>query len=252
MKNLLIKTQKSVKRNAPALLSTISAVGVVSTAVLTAKATPKALQLLQQAKEEKNEELLLSEKVMVMAPAYIPATLVGVSTIACIFGAHVLNKKQKAALTSAYMLLNTSYKEYQNKVKEMYGEGEETAVRVELAKDKAKEQEVTHEDDGKTLFYDEYSQRYFRATNETVLRAQYIVNKEVTTNFYATINEFYKLVGLDPIDGGEIIGWTSTMMYETYWTDWVDFWHERVELEDGMECYILHFTEPFPDVNEDY
>ena len=42
------------------------------------------------------------------------------------------------------------------------------------------------------------------------------------------------------------------MMYETYWTDWVDFWHEKVELEDGMECYIVHFTEPFPDVNADY
>ena len=92
----------------------------------------------------------------------------------------------------------------------------------------------------------------FQQIYNKFLRAEYEINKEVTTNYYATINEYYKLVGLDPIDGGDIIGWTSSMMYEMYWSDWVDFWHEKVELEDGMECYIVHFTDPFPDINEDY
>ena len=250
--NTLRKAEKMIKRNAPVILSTIGAAGVVGTAVLTAKATPKALMLLEQAKEEKNEELTKFEKVVAVAPAYIPAVLVGVSTVACIFGAHVLNKKQQAALASAYALLNSSYQEYKEKVQELHGEEGEKEIRTELAKDKAKEQDVEDQDDGKTLFYDEYSKRYFRATNEAILRAEYEINKEVTTNYYATINEYYKLVGLDPIDGGDIIGWTSSMMYEMYWSDWVDFWHEKVELEDGMECYIVHFTDPFPDINEDY
>ena len=252
MKKMLRKTGKIVKRNASTILTGVGAAGVVGTAVLTAKATPKALLLLEQAKEEKHEELLVREKVMVMAPAYIPAALVGVATIACIFGANVLNKRQQAALASAYALLDASYKEYKNKVIDIYGEEGDLQVRTEIAKDKYEAQDVEDEDDGKTLFYDEYSQRYFRAANETVLRAEYEINREVTTNFYATINEFYKIVGLDPIDGGDIIGWTSSMMYEMYWSDWVDFWHEKVELEDGLECYILHFTDPFPDVNEEY
>lgn len=251
MKKTLRKTQKVVKRNAPVILSTVGAVGVVATGVMAAKATPKALILLQQAKEEKNEELKTYEKVITVAPAYIPATLVGVSTIACIFGAHVLNKKQQAALMSAYALLNTSYQDYKNKTKEVLGEAGEKEIRTELAKDKAKEQEVKDEDDGKNLFYDEYSKRYFRATNEAILRAEYELNKEVTTNFYATLNEYYDMIGLDKIDSGDSIGWSSSQMYDMYWNDWIEFWHEKVELEDGMVCYIIHYTEPFPDF-EDY
>ena len=250
--NTLRKAGKLIQRKAPVILSTVGAAGVVGTAVLAAKATPKALILLEQAKEEKNEELMIHEKVIAMAPAYIPAVLVGVSTVACIFGAHVLNKKQQAALMSAYALLNSSYNEYKEKTKEVLGEEGEKEIRTELAKDKAKEQEVEHvEDDGKNLFYDEYSKRYFRATNETILRAEYEVNKEVSTNFYATLNEYYSMVGLDPIKGGDAIGWNSSQMYDMYWNDWIEFWHEKVELEDGMVCYIIHYTEPCPDF-EDY
>lgn len=247
MKKQLRKVERVIKRNAPIILSTVGAVGVVSTAVMTAKATPKALLLLQQAKEEKNEELLLSEKVMVVAPAYIPATLVGVATIACIFGAHVLNKKQQAALISAYTLLNTSYREYKEKVKEVYGENGEKEIRTELAKDKAKEQNVEDQDDGKNLFYDEYSQRYFRATNEAILRSEYEINKQVSTNWGSSINEWYDMVGLERLDAGDEIGWSSAQLYDMYWNDWVEFWHEKVELEDGMVCYIVHYTEPVPD-----
>lgn len=251
MNKTLRKAEKVIKRNAPVILSTVGAVGVVATGVMAAKATPKALLLLQQAQEEKNEELLLIDKVIAVAPAYIPATLVGAATIACIFGAHVLNKKQQAALMSAYALLNTSYQDYKNKTKEVLGEEGEKEIRAELAKDKAKEQKVEHQDDGKTLFYDEYSRRYFRATNETVLRAEYLLNYQISTQWGASLNEFYHMVGLDPIDGGDAIGWSSSQMYDYYWNDWIEFWHEKMELEDGTTYYIIHFTDPFPDF-EDY
>lgn len=248
MKNTLRKAEKVIKRNAPIILSTVGAVGVASTAVLAVKATPKALILLQQAKEEKNEELTLFEKAIVITPAYIPATLVGISTVACIFGAHVLNKKQQAALVSAYALLSTSYKEYKEKVKELHGEEGELAVRTAIANDKYEPQE--NENDGKNLFYDEFSQRFYRATNETVLRAEYEVNKEVSTNFYATINEYYSMIDLPPIDGGDEIGWASAQLYDMYWSDWVEFWHESAETEDGEKYYIIHMTEPLPDFSD--
>lgn len=247
---LLRKSQLFCKRNASTILTSVGGAGVVATTVMAVKATPKALILLEEAKKEKGEELTKLEVVKAAGPVYIPTILVGASTIACIFGANILNKKHQAALMSAYALLDNSYKDYKQKVLETYGEDGEREIRTEIAKDKFKEQEVEHEDDGKNLFYDEYSQRYFRATNETVLRAEYEVNKEVTTNFYATINELYDMVGLEKIDGGNNIGWSSSQMYEMYWSDWVDFWHEKVELEDGMTCYILHYTDPILDFDD--
>lgn len=40
-------------------------------------------------------------------------------------------------------------------------------------------------------------------------------------------------------------------MFEMYWSAWIHFHHEKVEMEDGMECYIINMTEPSADF-EDY
>lgn len=250
MNNLLSSTKLFLSRNGSTILTCIGSVGVIATSVMAAKATPKALSLLENAKEEKGEELTKLETVRTATPAYVATIIIGASTIACMFGSNSLNKRQQAAMMSAYALLNTSYKEYRNKIKELHGDEFDTEVRAEIAKDNYKGQEIEDEDDGKTLFYDEYSKRYFRAKNETVLRAKYEINKEVNCNFYATINELYDILEIPHIDGGDEIGWSSAMMYEMYWTDWVDFRLDRVELEDGMECYILQYTEPFLDFDE--
>lgn len=251
MSKLLGRTKLFWNRRGATILTCVGSAGVIATTVMAVKATPKALQLIDDAVEEKGSELTRFELVKTAGPAYITTAVMGATTISCIFGANVLNKRHQAALTSAYALLNTSYKEYKAKVLELYGEEGEQKVRTELAQDKFEEQEVKNEDDGKLLFYDEYSQRFFKATSETVLRAKYEINKEVTCNYYATMNELYALLDIPPIADGEKIGWSSTLMYEMYWTDWVDFWTEQVELEDGTEYYILHYTEPFLDF-EDY
>lgn len=249
MANLLQSTKGFCKKNAPTILTSVGAVGVVTTAVLAVKATPKALQQLEVAKEEKGDELTRFEKVKVAGPAYIPATLVGVSTIACLFGADRMNKRKQAALMSAYTMLNSAYAEYKDKVNELYGDDANRAVQQAIANDKYEEKEP--EDDGKQLFFDEYSQQFFRATPETVLRAQYEINKEVQVNFYATLNEYFDIVGLPKTDYGNHLGWSSAQMYDMYWSDWVEFWHEKAETEDGIEYYIVHITDPLPDF-EDY
>lgn len=251
MTNVLNHSKLFFKKNASTILTCMGGVGVVATTITAVKATPKALLLLEEAKKEKGEELTKTECVKVAWKPYIPTILMGTATISCVFGAQILNKRSQAALTSAYTLLSASYNEYKDKVEELYGKEAVEKINTELAKDKYEEQEPKEEDDGKTLFYDEYSKRYFRATNETVLRAEYLVNKEVSENFYATVNEFYDMLDIDPIDGGDAVGWSSAQLYDTYWSDWVDFWHEKVELEDGMECFMLHMTEPLPGF-EDY
>ena len=120
---LISKSQLFLKRNAPTILTCMGGVGVVATTVMAVKATPKALTLLEEAKEEKGEVLTELEVVKTIAPCYIPTILMGAATISCIFGANILNKRQQASLASAYALLSTSYKEYKDKVEEMMGEG---------------------------------------------------------------------------------------------------------------------------------
>lgn len=154
---------------APTVLTCAAAAGVVGTAVLTAKATPKALELLRLAEEEKQEELTVLEKIKTAAPAYIPAILVGASTIICMFGANGLNKKQQASLASAYALLDRSYREYVEKSKEMYGEESDAYIRQEIVKDECEELEFDVPDD-EQLFFDYNTYQYFTAKIGDVLQ----------------------------------------------------------------------------------
>jgi hypothetical protein len=240
MNNLLHKSQLFVKRNASTILTCVGGAGVIATTIMAVKATPKAVRLLENAKQEKGEDLNVWETIKVAGPCYIPTVVAGVSTLACIFGANALNKRQQAALMSAYALLDNSYKEYKNKVNELYGEDADLQVRSELVKDKYDED--LNEDDGKLLFYDEFSGRYFRSTMADVLEAEYEINHLLAMDSGVYLNEFYDLLGLDTVDYGDYLGWSSFELVETYWYCWVEFEHEKVTMDDGMECYIINMT----------
>lgn len=241
MNNLLNSSKLFLKRNASTILTGVGSAGVIATSVLAVKATPKALTLLEEAKEEKGEDLTKLEAVSVAGPAYIPAIIVGASTIACIVGANILNTRKQAALMSAYALLDSSYKEYRNKVNELYGEDADKTVKAEIAKDKYENEKYPLEDN-KNLYYDNYSERYFEATAETILKAENYINKRLSECHGAYLNEFYEHVGLETTDYGDYMGWSSEEMYETTWSSWLDFDHHKVIMDDGLECTIISFS----------
>lgn len=240
MNNLLNSTKMFFKRNGSTILTCVGAVGVVSTTVMAVKATPKALILLDQAKEEKGEELTVLETVKVAGPVYIPAVVIGVSTIACIFGANALNKRQQASMASAYALLDTSFKEYKKKVTELYGEDADTKIKQELAKDKYVGDSELNENN-KQLFYDEFSGRYFESTMENVLRAEYELNRRLSSFAGLYLNEYYDLLNIPRVDYGDYLGWSASEVYDMCWENWVDFEHTKATIADDLDCQIISF-----------
>ena len=151
---------------------------------------------------------------------------------------------------SAYALLDNSYKEYKKKVTEMYGEDADKLVRNSIAKDKYEEAHIDpdEEDDRKRLFYDEFSEQYFRATTAEVLKAEYEVNREMAQNGGVALNRFYELLGIDKLKLSEDIGWSICILSDMYWTFWIDFDHEKVIMDDDMECTIIRMCyEPVVD-----
>lgn len=261
MNNLLQYSRVFLKRNASTILTSIGGVGVVATAVMAVRATPKALRYLEEAKKEKGEDLTKLEMVRVAGPIYIPTIVMGASTIACIFSSNVLNKRHQAALMSAYALVDTSYKEYKGKLKELYGEEAHNEIVEAIAVEKAEEKYIrggyfgsscdlsADERTGdRVLFYDEYSQRYFESTIEQVMNAEYHLNRNYTLRGYAVLNELYDFLGLEPTDYGSILGWAplDEGMY------WIEFNHRHVVDDDGLDYYILEMPfEPCIDY-EDY
>lgn len=112
-----------LQRSSPAILTALGIVGVVGTTVMAVRATPKALRLIKAKKNELNtDELTPAELVQTTWKCYIPSALVGAGTIACIVGIGVMDRRNQAALSSAYAMLNESYKQYRQAAKKVYGE----------------------------------------------------------------------------------------------------------------------------------
>ena len=252
MNNLLNRSQMFLKRNSATILTCVGAAGAIATTITAVKATPKAMMLLEKAKAEKGEELTKLETVKIAGPAYVPSVVLGVSTLACIFGANVLNKRGQASLMSAYALIDSGYKDYRKKVDELYGADAGNQVRAAIAKDKY-EDEPKHElADGTRLYYDYYSGRYFEATPTFVKNAEYELNRKLMMDDCVYLNEWYYLLDMNGLDHGLDFGWSTCANYDMYWQTWIDFHHEKVIMDDGLECIIITFLqEPYLEF-EDY
>ena len=234
-----------VKKNGSTILTCVGGAGVVATSVMAAKATPKVLMLLDNAREEKGDNLTKFESFIIAGHAYIPAIIVGASTIACIFGANILNKRTQATLMSAYALLDNSYKEYKKKVDEVYGVEAGKNIRAEIAKDKYTNDIISL--DNKELFYDFYSGRYFESTKETVIQAQYEINRALIVNNSVSLNEYYEILGLERKAEYELVGWSCSQIEEMYGHPWIEFDHEETTIDEGsdysegLKCTIIYF-----------
>ena len=241
------KTQHYVKKNASTILTCMGALGVVGTTLSAIKATLKAIDILEDEEEIKierdNQSLTTFEKALVVTPVYFPTILLGTATITCIFGANILNKKKQATLVSAYAYLNSSFNEYKDKVKVIYGEDGEKRVRDELAKDKYIQQSMS-ESDKDILFFDEYSGRYFESTLFNLQNAVYKLNRTFALEGYTNLNEFYRYVDLPETEYGEVLGWSGLKCWEVFNNAWIEIKWEDMELPDGLVAQAIRFTIP--------
>lgn len=237
----LRKIPSKLKNNAPFVLCVAASLGTVATAISAAKQTPKAMELLDRCRECNCSRV---KTAIVVAPIYLPTAGFAVGTILCIFGANHLNKKQQAALISAYKLAETSFKDYRSKVKEIIGEDKEREIQNAIAMDDFTDYQVPETED--PLFYDEFCKEYFNLPQSVVQEAAYKINRHLAIYEFASLNDYRNYLGLPPVDGGDEIGWSLYTGPVEYGYDWLDFEYTKMDLEDGMECYSIYYQPPHP------
>ena len=64
-----------------------------------------------------------------------------------------------------------------------------------------------------------------------------------------TLNNFYEFFDLDPIPGGDILGWSALKDYECCGISWIDVRLEKMEMIDDMEAYCMMYN---VDPSDDY
>lgn len=242
---------RKLKKFSPTILSCAGAVGVVGTSVLAVKATPKALRKIRADSRNAHNDPDAYTKLEAVQSAwiyYIPSVVMGAATMLCIFGANILNKHQQAAITSVYALLNDAYQDYKNKLKELYGEDAHRKIMEAIAVEKADDMYIVstgllggssldfgeRDPEDNRLFYDSFSKRYFESSINRVIQAEYYLNRDFAIGGYRSVNDFYEFLGIEPISGGDEIGWNISSGLA-----WIDFDHYKTVLDDGLEVCVI-------------
>jgi hypothetical protein len=128
----------TVSKHSPEILTGVGIAGMITTTILAVKATPKALELINEVKMEENKGTLTpTETIKATWKCYIPAASVCFASTVCLIGASSVSSRRYAALATAYKLSETAYNEYRDKVVDTIGEKKEETIKEVL--DKIKE-----------------------------------------------------------------------------------------------------------------
>lgn len=264
--NKFVKTTKRFFRNnGSTILSVCAMAGVVVTTILAIEATPKAVEMIKEdsKKNHEGDEKAYTKKEAIVSAwkCYIPTFVSAGATICCIASTNILNKKAQESLTGAYIFLENSFREYKNKLKELYGEEVHNSVIDAIAKEHVNDVYITaprlfsnysldisdsKEKEKVRLFYDTNSNRYFETTFARVLEAEYHVNRNYVLRGFVSANEWYDFLGISHIDNGDTLSWSA---YESELC-WVDFDHRLSYLDDGTEVVMIESDEFWPDLYE--
>ena len=236
---LSLKT--AIKKHSPDILTGIGIAGIITTTVMAVRATPKALILIEERKEEIGaEKLEAMDMVKTTWACYIPAAITGTLSVACLIGASSVNARRNAALATAYTLSESALKDYQGKVIEMFGEKKNEAVKDAVAKDKVEKnpvvtREVIITEKGNTLCYDAISGRYFKSDIEKIKKAECELNRQMLDDMYVSLNDFYYEIGLDSVKLGDELGWNVDSGY-------IDLSFSSQLASDGTPCLVIDYS----------
>lgn len=242
LSRIVQQTKKSVKKNSPVILTAVGITGMVTSTVLAVKATPLALDLISEAEFEKGEELTKKEVIKATWKPYMPAVGTAVFSIACIIGANSIHMRRSAALATAYKLAQSALHEFKEKAVEVVGEKKVSEIKQKVNQDKVDKDpvsktEVIITDKGKTLMYDTISGRYFESSIEEINKIVNELNRDMLSDMYISLNQFYSAIGLQHTKAGYDLGWQCDKgLIE------VDF--GATIADDGRPCITIDF--PYP------
>ena len=198
-----------ISRNSPAILTGLGCAGVLTTAILTGRATLRASEILKM--EAPNEQLPPADIIKLTWKVFIPPVLVGASSIACIIGANTINTHRNAALAALYSLSETAFREYKEKVVEEIGRNKELKVRDSIAQDRVTtnpvgDRTIIFTGNGEVLCYDALCDRYFKSSAEKIRQQVLELNEDLRNEMWLDLNDLYYAIGLPSTKLGSQVG----------------------------------------------
>lgn len=236
---MIKKILRKISSETPIIFTTFGCIGFAYTVYSAVKATPKALDRIKQLRCEKSGDISKTEVIRCCWPYYFPAAMSGVASVCFVYGSTIISKKRQMNLIGAYTLLNRTFGEYREHVCKIYGEEADRIVKDEIVRSKAKSLKLPKNEEV-LIFYEENYGEFFERRMCEVQDAEYQLNRKFAIEGEATINDFYEFLGLKKMKIGDMLGWSIDQAYDFYGYSWIEFEHELIEMDDGMECYAIN------------
>lgn len=252
MKKEFMQVAKTIgmafKKNSPVILTGTAMAGLLSTTVLAVKATPKALDRIEDASidEEGNSiELSKWEKFKVAAIEYVPTAISFVGTGACIIGAQTINGHRLAAMSALYSMSETALKDYKEEVRNTIGTKKADAIKdsintKKVANNPPKDGNVIVTGNGDVWCYETISGRYFMSTADAINRAENELVRQMNLgDSRISLNEWYLAIDLPTTKLGDEMGWTIESPLDVKFTSSLK--------SDGTPVLCVDYVvDPFP------
>jgi hypothetical protein len=213
--------ERVIKVNSPTILTGLGAAGVVTTAYLTGKAAVESNERLS----ELNDDLSFKDKLSETWDCYIPPVISGATSIFCIFAANRVMAKKNAAIYSLLAFSERAFSDYKEQVINEIGDKKEEAIRTALAEKEIAENPPIKTivfNNGEVMVREAFTGRSFNSSVEIIKRAALEINHMAQSSDYASLNDFYDLVGLEYTSNGSMSGWTSRKIMDLIITSALD------------------------------
>lgn len=240
--NSMARVAQLAQNNSPAILTAVAVSGTVATAVLTGKASFKAAEILNVYRydQDPNAELFIPKKeaVKLVWKEYIPAAAGLALTISSVVLINQIGTRRAAGLAAAFGVSEKAFSEYKDKVAETIGKQKEQKVRDDVAQDRVTKNpppasQVFLSDESKVLCYESYTGRYFQSSMEDLKAAQNNLNYQVNNQYYASLSDFFDLIGLERTTLSDEVGWNSDELLEVSFSTTIT--------EHQKPCLVLDF-----------
>lgn len=237
LKGFLRKTGDVISKNSPIIAASLGVIGLGCAIYSAIKATPKAMQMIEEAEIEKNNEemalaqeqgrgpeivpLTKKEKAIIYGKCFWKTAALTVVTAGCIIGGVVLANRQTKAMTLLYGTAATTLEQYREAAKEVVGEKKERSIHDKVVSDKFSTEALDNDEmiidtgHGTHLCVDAITGRAFYSDIETIRRSINNLNAQLISVGQLSLNDYFYELGLSEIkyDYASMLGWRYDSPY---------------------------------------
>lgn len=248
----LYKVGFQLKKHSPEILVGLGVVGTVTSAVMACRATTKISLILDETKDtidaihetvekaetdetinytaqdaQKDLALVYVQSGIKFAKLYAPSVAFGVLSITSILAGTNILHKRNVALAAAYATIDSSFKQYRDRVVERFGKELDRELKYNIKSEKVEEVVVDEKGKEKKVTksvdiidpknVNDYSRIFYEGNVGWDKNPQYTLmflkqqqnwaNDLLKRRGYLFLNEVYEMLGFSRIPDGQLIGW---------------------------------------------